>query len=176
MPTEKPTRKRFLFTRAFPEGPHRSTQVLSPCFFSLAPTATAVPWLVPGCIADVSPPLRGVWESLRRVLLGPGPVLRLGRHRMLEILPHRQEVGGTHARALNASRQPLFVSQRRVSRARTTLLSNIRPFVLRPSHAVTPGSYQSTCSGLLQLALKTFAQGQFQQTTWCCNLRPPLAY
>lgn len=57
-------------------------------------SATAVPGLVSGRLPDAAAPLRGVRESLRRVLPGPGPLLRLGRHRVFQILPHRQEVGG----------------------------------------------------------------------------------
>lgn len=60
----------------------------------LAFAATAVPGLGSGRLADAAAPLRGVRESLRRVLPGPGPVLRLGRHRVFQILSHRQEVGG----------------------------------------------------------------------------------
>lgn len=71
------------------------TSLLSP-----APTATAVPWLGPGRIADVLASLWSVWESLRRVLLSQGSLLRLGRHRVLQILSDRQEVGA-HTRALN---------------------------------------------------------------------------
>lgn len=76
------------FTRA-PRERSSSTSPLCLC----APAATAVPRLWPGRVADVSASLRGVRESLRRVLPGPGPLLRLGRQRVLEILPHRQEVG-----------------------------------------------------------------------------------
>lgn len=60
---------------------------------SLTPTATAVPWLSPGCITDVFTPLRSVWESLRWVLPGQRPLLRLGRCWVLEILSYCQEVG-----------------------------------------------------------------------------------
>lgn len=90
-PTEKQTHNHLLF----------STQeykiLTSSLFLFFTPTATAVPWLGPGRIADVFTPLRGVWESLRRVLPGQRPLLRLGRHRVLQILSYRQEVGAcTH--------------------------------------------------------------------------------
>ena len=57
-------------------------------------TAAAVPGLGSGRLADAAAPLRGLREGLRRVLPGPGPLLRLGRHRVLQILSHRQEVDG----------------------------------------------------------------------------------
>lgn len=69
---------------------------VSAWFFAFA--ATAVPGLGSGRLADAPAPLRGVREGLCRVLPGPGPLLRLGRHRVFQILSHRQEVGG-HARS-----------------------------------------------------------------------------
>lgn len=73
--------------------------------FFLPFAATAVLGLGSWRLADAAAPLRGLRESLRRVLPGPGPLLRLGRHRVFQILSHRQEVGG-RARRLNIC--PLF--------------------------------------------------------------------
>lgn len=83
-----------------PLKPGRLTATFRPGFRSFTPVffapfpATAVPGLGPGGLADAPAPLRGVRESLRRVLPGPGPLLRLGRHRVFQILSHCQEVGG----------------------------------------------------------------------------------
>lgn len=48
--------------------------------------ATTVCGISCGCDPPGSPPLRCVWGGLRRLLSGPGPVLRLGRQILLQIL------------------------------------------------------------------------------------------
>lgn len=81
----------------WPDLPRRNLKFY---FFSPPFSATAVLGLGSWRLADAAAPLRGLRESLRRVLPGPGPLLRLGRHRVFQILSHRQEVGG-RARRLN---------------------------------------------------------------------------
>lgn len=133
--------------------PGRLTATFRPGFLSFTPvffapfSATAVPGLGSGRLADAPAPLRGVRESLRRVLPGPGPLLRLGRHRVFQILSHCQEVGG-RARWLNIC--PLFPLS--VCSAQALPAHGAGAFVLMMSRVGAPGSYQHTCSVLLQLA------------------------
>lgn len=61
----KPTSTFFFFLQDPFQANHTGTFNFYILALSLTPTATAVPWLSPGCIADVFTPLRGVWESLR---------------------------------------------------------------------------------------------------------------
>ena len=59
---------------------------------SVCPTATAVRGLGHGHRPGAPPPLQRLWEGLRRVLPGPGPLLRLGRHLLHALPAQHQEV------------------------------------------------------------------------------------
>lgn len=80
--------------------------IFTSLYVLFAPTATTVPWFSPGRLTDVFTPLWGVWESLRWVLPCQRPLLRLGWHRVLQILPYCQEVG---ACACQTNICPLFI-------------------------------------------------------------------
>lgn len=76
----------------------------NPCacvFSAVSPlAATALRGLQRGDCPGVAQQVSPVRPGLRRVLPGAGPLLRLGRHRVLQILSHGQEVptARSHAR------------------------------------------------------------------------------